>query len=82
MSLRSVPKRALAASSAMDLLGGSWVVLSRVIRRITIVITHINELKLVTPLISIHEPPSTVGPVSQNGREVKIEGRMPKTPTV
>ena len=37
-------------------LGGSWVVISRVISRITIVITHIKGL--VTPLITTHEPPS------------------------
>ena len=39
------------------LLGGSWVVISGVISRVTIVITHIRGL--ITPLITAHEPPST-----------------------
>ena len=38
------------------MLGGSWVVISRVISRITIRITHIGGL--ITPLITTHEPPS------------------------
>ena len=38
------------------LLGGSWVVISRVISRVTILITHIRGL--ITPLITTHEPPS------------------------
>ena len=38
-------------------LGGSWVVISRVISRVTILITHIRGL--ITPLITTHEPPST-----------------------
>ena len=38
------------------LLGGSWVVISRVISRITMVITYIRGL--ITPLITTHEPPS------------------------
>ena len=37
-------------------LGGSWVVISRVISRVTILITHIRGL--ITPLITTHEPPS------------------------
>ena len=37
-------------------LGGSWVVTSGVISRVTIVITHIRGL--ITPLITTHEPPS------------------------
>ena len=36
------------------LLGGSWVVVSRVKSRITILITHIRGL--ITPLINTHEP--------------------------
>ena len=40
------------------LLGGSWLVVSRVISRITIVITHIKGL--ITPHITTHEPPSTM----------------------
>ena len=39
-----------------NLLGGSWVVISRVISRVTILIIHIRGL--ITPLITTHEPPS------------------------
>ena len=39
-----------------SLLGGSWVVISRGISRVTILITHIKGL--LTPLITTHEPPS------------------------
>ena len=38
--------------------GGSWVVISKVISKITIVITQIKGL--ITPLITAHEPPSEV----------------------
>ena len=38
------------------ILGGSWVVISRVISRVTILITHIRGL--ITLLITTHEPPS------------------------
>ena len=40
------------------LLGGSWVVISGVISRVTIVVTHMR--RLITPLITTHEPPSRV----------------------
>ena len=40
---------------AARLLGGSWVVISEVMRKVTIVITHISGL--ITPLITLHEPP-------------------------
>ena len=36
-------------------LGGSWVVISGVVSRVTIVIIHIRGL--ITPLITTHEPP-------------------------
>ena len=39
-----------------SLLGGSGVVISRVISRVTILITHIQGL--ITPLITTPEPPS------------------------
>ena len=42
----------------MGLLGGSWLLISRAISRITAVITHIKGL--ITPLITTHEPPSRV----------------------
>ena len=38
------------------LLGGSWVVISRVVSRVTILITHIKGL--ISPFITTHEPPS------------------------
>ena len=38
------------------ILGGSWVVISRVINRVTILITLLRGL--ITPLITTHEPPS------------------------
>ena len=43
--------------SCKSLLGGSWLVISRVISGITIVTTH--NRGLITPLITTHEPPST-----------------------
>ena len=39
----------------VSLLGGSWVVITRVLSRITIVITHIRGL--IAPPITTHEPP-------------------------
>ena len=40
------------------ILGGSWVVFSGVISRVTIVITHLRGL--ITPFITTHEPPGGV----------------------
>ena len=40
----------------LSLLGGSWVVISRVISRTTMVVTYIRGL--ITPLVTTHEPPS------------------------
>ena len=37
-------------------LGGSWVVISRVISRVTVVISYVTGL--ITPLTTTHEPPS------------------------
>ena len=51
-------------------LGGSWVVISRVISRVAILITHIQGLT--TPLITTHEPPSKgTCKGSQNGIGLK-----------
>ena len=36
--------------------GGSWVLISRVISRVTILNTHIKGL--ITPRVTTHEPPS------------------------
>ena len=44
--------------SLRPLLGGSWVVISGVISRVSKVITHIKGL--ITLLITTHEPPSNV----------------------
>ena len=44
---------------SQTVLGGSWVVISGVISRATIVITQIRGL--ITPLITAHEPPSVEG---------------------
>ena len=46
-----------AARAGQRLLGGSWVVISRVISRVTILITHIRGL--ITLLITTPEPPSS-----------------------
>ena len=45
------------ALSPANILGGSWLAISRVVSRVTIVITYIR--RLTTPLITTHEPPST-----------------------
>ena len=42
--------------SSLSVLGGSWLGISRVISRITFVITYIKGL--ITPFITSHEPPS------------------------
>ena len=49
-------KQDLFALTKEGVLGGSWVVISRVISRATVHITHIGGL--MTPLITTHEPPS------------------------
>ena len=41
-------------SSGACILGGSWVVISRVISRVTIIITFFRLL--ITPLTTTHEP--------------------------
>ena len=41
-----------------SLLGGSWVVVSGVISRVTIAITYIRGV--ITPLMTTHEPPSSM----------------------
>ena len=45
------------AGADPGLLGGSWLDISRVISRVTIVITYIRGL--ITPPITTHEPPSS-----------------------
>ena len=43
-----------------NLPAGSWVVIHRVISRVTILITHFRGL--ITPLFTTHEPPSKGSP--------------------
>ena len=59
-----------------DLLGGSWVVVSEVIR-VTIVITHIRGL--IPPLITTQEPPSMRGRVRKQGALKKNHSGLSKT---
>ena len=48
----------MTAMLVPELLGGSWVVISGVISRVSVIITHISGL--ITPLKTTHEPPSSV----------------------
>ena len=68
----------LATAQAVNhlLLGGSWVVISGVISRVTVIITHIRGL--ITPLITIHEPLS-LSPKPLNPIEPLKEPYNPKT---
>ena len=54
--VRGSRERPFRVCCVWGLLGGSWVVLSRLISRITMVITYIRGL--ITPLITSHVPPS------------------------
>ena len=55
------------------LLGGSWVVISGVISRVTIVITQIRGL--IAPLTTTHEPPSGVQGLQSSGfRACEVSG--------
>ena len=57
------PGRAGPGPATKQVLGGSWVVISRVISRVTILTTHIRGLT--TPLITTHEPPSSINYLSR-----------------
>ena len=48
------------------LLGGSWVGISGVISKVTLVIAHIRRRIIITILITTHEPPS-IAYLSCNG---------------
>ena len=61
--------RRIRAVSA--LLGGSWVVISRVTSRITILTTYIRGL--MTPLTITHGPPSN--PINQRPLADQLENR-------
>ena len=62
--------------SFMDfILGGSWVVISGVISRVTTVITQVRGLK--TPLITTHEPPSRGLKASPRPTRLGLHGERP-----
>ena len=50
------PKSMFQLSGVHYILGGSWGVISGVISKATVIITHIRGL--ITPLMTTHEPPS------------------------
>ena len=52
------PSEFLGRAFGITPLGGSWVVVSRVIIRVTTLMTHIREL--IAPLKTTPEPPSRV----------------------
>ena len=54
-------------------LGGSWVVINRVISRVTMLVSHVRGL--ITPLITTHEPPSRVKS-GKDGRETRRRGNL------
>ena len=56
-AVRAHGKRLRIPVRTRSILGGSWVVISRVISRVTILITHIKGL--ITLLITTPEPPSS-----------------------
>ena len=60
-----VLKERLSQAVLLVLLGGSWVVISGFVSKVTILITQIRGL--ITPLITTHEPPS-------NGTMTKMTG--------
>ena len=60
-----VLKERLSQAVLLVLLGGSWVVISGFVSKVTILITQIRGL--ITPLITTHEPPS-------NGTMTKTTG--------
>ena len=57
-------------SAPSPILGGSWVVITGVIIRVTILISHVRGL--ITPLITTHEPPSTRIILSKDSKELGL----------
>ena len=55
-------------------LGGSWVVLSRVRSRVTILITSIRGRR--TPLITAHEPPTSSRKLRENPMKLSVMAYM------
>ena len=80
LALRLKPFRATASGLGQNVfgfmniivavLGGSWVVISGVISRVTLIVTHIR--RRVTPLISTHEPPSKADLLFQNLKDTRV----------
>ena len=56
------------------LVGGSWVVISGAISRVTVVITHIRGLR--TLLITTHEPPSIPRTIVVLSLRVTLDSRL------
>ena len=66
MALRELGERlGFEVLTGKALLGGSWVVISRVISRTTMVITYIRGL--IAPLRTTHDPPSNWLQVGEAG---------------
>ena len=64
-------RRRVGEMSDERLLGGSWVAISEVISKVTIVTTHIRGL--ITLLKTTHEPPSKT--VTEKGSELRERRR-------
>ena len=56
--LRSLPRASDLGCRIGFYFSGSWVVISRVLNKVTILITHIRGL--ITPLLPTPEPPSSL----------------------
>ena len=65
------PMQQHVGDSGLALRGGSWVLITRVISRVTIItITHIRGL--ITPLITTHEPPSRACEGERAGADKRV----------
>ena len=85
-NIASVRQKLRQLSRAGCLLGGSWVVISEVISRATILIAHIRGLiTLQITILTIHEPPSSVCQIREallrKQRTIRAEGPEFKTAT-
>ena len=64
------PTQQHVGDSGLVLLGGSWVLITWVISRVTITITRIRGL--ITPLITTHEPPSRAREGARTGADKRV----------
>ena len=62
---KRLTRRSFWESMLLHQLGGSWVVISGAISRVTVRITHIKGL--IAVLITAHEPPGTPNSLSRQG---------------